>query len=86
MIARAASLLTVIIAALVASLSPAAANVRIPDDGQEPGQGLSTLVALGLFAGIPLLVIGLVTALVYLPGMRSPKTPYEPTTDVATRP
>lgn len=74
-------------AAVLASCgaSGAAAEVRIPDDGQEPGSGISLLEGLVYFVGIPVVIVAVIVALVYLPGMRSPKTPYEPSTDVATR-
>lgn len=85
MIARATAAVAATVVLSFAGLSSAAASVRIPDDGQEPGSGISAFAALALFVGIPLLIIITLTALVYLPSMRSPKTPYEPSTDVATR-
>lgn len=85
MIRRAASVLASTAVLVLAGLSSAAATVRIPDDGQEPGEGISAFAAVALFVGIPLLIIITITALVYLPSMRSPKTPYEPSTEVATR-
>lgn len=85
MIRRAAAALASTAVLFFIGLSSAAASVRIPDDGQEPGDGISAFAAVALFVGIPLLIIITLTALVYLPSMRSPKTPYEPSTDVATR-
>lgn len=85
MIRRAASVLASTAVLVLTGLSSANATVRIPDDGQEPGEGISAFAAVALFVGIPLLIIITITALVFLPSMRSPKTPYEPSTEVATR-
>ena len=60
---------------LATSAAPALAITK-PDDGDEPGVLPGPLEVLGLFVGIPLLVTLAIYALVYLPSMRSPKTPY----------
>jgi hypothetical protein len=53
----------VVAVAGVAGAAPAAAVYR--DDGDNPGPGFSLLETLGWFAGLPLLVIGVVAALIY---------------------
>jgi len=49
-------------------------------DGEERGKPMSLFTVLGLFVGIPALVIGLVYFLVYVPGAKD-----KPSTDIATR-
>ena len=79
----AASLLSVLVLT-VSAVAPALAITK-PDDGDEPGNPLSLFQALGFFVGIPLLVIGALVFLIYVPSLRSPKTPFEPSTEVARR-
>jgi hypothetical protein len=55
------------------------------DDGDEPGELISLPLALILFVGIPALVFVVLAALIYLPSMRSPKTPLESSREVEVR-
>jgi len=48
---------TATIALLVLPATPAAATLlATPDDGEDPGPGLSVLQTLGIFVGIPVLL------------------------------
>lgn len=71
-------------AVLLATAAAPVMALTKPDDGDEPGALPSTMTVLLLFVGIPLLVTALIYALVYLPGMRSPKTPYAGGSEVDT--
>lgn len=46
--------------------SPAALAVT-PDDGDDPGQSLSTVETLGLFVALPLALFAIIAGLVMLP-------------------
>jgi hypothetical protein len=69
---------------VVANAAPALALTK-RDDGDEPGELISLPLALGLFVGIPALVFAILAALIYLPSMRSPKTPLESSRDIEAR-
>jgi hypothetical protein len=69
---------------VVSTAAPAIALTR-RDDGDEPGELISLSLALGLFIGIPALVFAVLAALIYLPSMRSPKTPLESSREVEVR-
>ena len=56
-------------AATLMLLLPAPAFALIPDDGDEPGGGLSVAQTLGLYVGLPVLAFLVIAALVMLPSM-----------------
>ena len=73
-----AAVLTGTTALLVLPTTPALAAVRVvvarPDDGDDPGGGLTVLQTLGLFVGIPVALFVIIALLVSLPGMaRGPR-------------
>jgi hypothetical protein len=68
----------------VTTAAPVMALTR-RDDGDEPGELIGLPLALGLFVGIPALVFIVLAALIYLPSMRSPKTPLESSQEVEVR-
>ncbi|GAB2613651.1 hypothetical protein GCM10027168_52900 [Streptomyces capparidis] len=50
-------------------LTSSPAFALTPDDGDEPGSGLSVAETLGLFVGLPVLAFLVIAGLVMLPGM-----------------
>lgn len=56
---------TVTAGAVLASSAPALAQQR--DAGDEPGAPMSMLAVLVVFVGVPLLIVGIIYVLVYMP-------------------
>jgi len=54
-------------ALLLLPATPAMATVVPPDDGADPGNGLTVLQTLGLFVGIPVLLFVIIAVLVSAP-------------------
>jgi hypothetical protein len=62
------------VAALVMLLNSSPAHALIRDDGDDPGQGLTTLAWTGIFIGLPVLLFVVIALLVYAPSMaRGPR-------------
>ncbi|TDC09928.1 hypothetical protein E1265_31820 [Streptomyces sp. 8K308] len=57
-------------AVLLTMLSSPAAFALIPDDGDDPGPGLSVAETLGLFVAAPIAIFALITAAVILTDRR----------------
>jgi hypothetical protein len=61
-------MVTATTALLVLPATPAAAAVlAVPDDGEDPGPGLSVLQTVGIFVGIPVLLFVIIAVLVTAP-------------------
>jgi hypothetical protein len=61
-------MVTATTALLVLPATPAAGAVlAVPDDGEDPGPGLSVLQTVGIFVGIPVLLFVIIAVLVTAP-------------------